>query len=233
MYYIYFSSENLSCFVCGEEGHVAKFCKNTEVTQPKPTLGNATETKSAETPSNQETGLPVASGSVSTTVTPAAAQKTSRLPPPAPPSKKFNKRPASPSPYKAALSRRDSTEVKIPSSASFKNTVKPITKRAKKRDDEVTLEEIKNMFNPARHHIEDNIDDYPISYDQLVAFLQQSYGATGIDSILNALTDDTDGLVRMLTASKNLKTRITRLIRKLSHPNDQMSDSSFTSASEI
>ncbi|CAB0044949.1 unnamed protein product [Trichogramma brassicae] len=223
---LYLSSEKLTCFLCKEEGHIAKNCRSADGEDAQDHAPDAASANASDE------HVP---GSSATSAGPSA-EKTS----PAPTSATL-KRSASSPPTLQQHSSQSDTDSKVAAFSTPKTVIKPTTKRFKYREDKFSISDIKDSIKPATAYLEKNRKQYPLNVDKLVEFLSKSHGAFKIYPLANEFTYDTDGLMLMLTdtkqniSCKNLKARLTRLIRKLSDQDarDQLSDSSCTSNSEI
>ncbi|KAL7287494.1 hypothetical protein TKK_0018328 [Trichogramma kaykai] len=226
LFTLYLSSEKLTCFLCKEEGHIAKHCKsaNGEDAQDRAPDAASTNGSDEHVPSSSV----ASAGSSGEKISPAAT--TAPL-----------KRPASsPSTLQQDSSQLD-TDSKVAAFSTPKTILKPTAKRFKHREDKFSISDIKESIKPATAYLEKNRKQYPLNVDKLVEFLSKTHGAFKIYPLANEFTYDTDGLMLMLTdtkqniSCKNLKARLTRLIRKLFDldAKDQLSDSSCTSNSEI
>ena len=96
-----------------------------------------------------------------------------------------------------------------------------------------TCENIAIDLEPAKSHITQNSDKYPLNFDEITNFLVKTYDNPNIPEVALTFTSNLSSLIEMLKnireliAVTNLKSRIYRIIRKLNHENDSSSDSEF------
>ena len=255
-YWIYFSNDKAKCFLCKEEGHLAKQCqtyeaaKNTLYTSSNsqdipneisPSIEDSQiETQSQVNKQSSEGTIPVESHSS----TLAALV----MPPP-------------PAPGIAALKRSSnlfistqSTPDQIQSKKENKNDRNPKkeSKRRMKRlkkeaENPCSLEEIETQIASAKNFFLVHSNDYPLEFEGLTAFLKESYGNPNHVETAQKFTADTPGLVKMLRdayphTQRRLKSRMTRIVKKLESPHNEevlssteesdLNDSEFASISE-
>uniref|UniRef100_A0ABD2W5S1 CCHC-type domain-containing protein n=1 Tax=Trichogramma kaykai TaxID=54128 RepID=A0ABD2W5S1_9HYME len=233
---IYFASENLSCFLCGEEGHIAKFCGNLEKRKTR-NLQEVVEKvpkENASIPTTPASPKPAIAQENTSTPVPDPQKRSSATISKSTPKNTFKRPASSPANSHQASPRNDFDTKEGPSFTRHKSECH---KRAKRRDSSTSLSEILNALEPAKENIVKNHNRYPLSFDKLTEFLQKTYSVSDIRSVALQFTEDTDRLVDMLSDTRreiscpNLKARLLRSIDKLSRMNvaDAFSDSSFAS----
>lgn len=225
VFWIYLSNENVTCFLCNQEGHLAKHCKNEESNQTEkvpediPLHNNNTGNNS-----NINSDSSVDSVSAITTEDNNAQMVIQThdlmMPPPPPPDK-----------VKRALTSSTSSENTSAKTLDF-TTLKPqatkhINKRARMSTPAATnfvsSEEILNKVEPAKKIFESRGDEclLPLTYSQLIEFLQVTFGQTNIPEIALSYTNKTDELIDLLALvykeieDTNLKARIRRIKARL------------------
>ncbi|KAJ8688505.1 hypothetical protein QAD02_024300 [Eretmocerus hayati] len=89
-------------------------------------------------------------------------------------------------------------------------------KRSKTDIDKPSTIDLSNHLQPAKEHINANVDDYPVSFDKLKEFLEISYKLPedNIVSKVSDYTDDTTGFNNMLNETLKLVNNRT-LCRKI------------------
>ena len=220
-YYIYLSGEKLSCFLCREEGHLAKFCKNlapnssafienSELNSSNPSPNNTT----VSIAHSQEYTFPA----LNNTTTVTTEEKATVMPPHQSNKRLLPSSTGSSTSSTTAHSTMDSFKIAQPKVKQSLTTKKP--KVASSRS--VTSVEVEAQLVPAKAHIISKVSSYPLSYEDLVDFLVTTYGKSDIPAIAKHFTVDTHLLINMLEETnshlldKNLIHRIGRIIIRLS-----------------
>lgn len=225
-YWIYLSSEKMACFICKEEGHTAKFCKNNE-TQ----LQNASaqlEDKEAQQKQinshSQENAVEMEP--INNTYANDEINDNVNLSP----DDTVNKIRSIPDniipPHKA---KRIRTSSSISTTNSQKlATDRKVTKKSKTDQDKKSLlEEIKYQLEPAKSVIEENLsENFPLDLNKTAEFLHETYGKQNILEISEKFSENTTALAYMLSnisvkiSNQKLKNRIKRIVKRLELESD-------------
>ncbi|CAB0029393.1 unnamed protein product [Trichogramma brassicae] len=225
-YTLYFTTEKLTCFSCKEEGHIAKYCRNTE--EPPRSTNKSVEVEHAtEDIAAAAESLPLPTEEVAKTTASATTTKATEDNSLALMSKSLlasttmKRQLSSPSPTKEKPPLQKDQTRKIYSVFSPKQPTEPATKRSKQIEQHPSLQEVKGNLEPARNYLETNKSLYPLDFNSLSVMLHQTYGASNVYTIVKKFTTDTEALSAMLSITKqlvtcnNLKQRIHRIIKKL------------------
>lgn len=223
-YWLYFSTDKVTCFLCKEEGHIAKFCKANvaEVISQDPFDDSNTEKNNSSeltfttlgTLSQNQTIIdPVNFPTLTNKVKPSLPETTKSSQP------TVFKRPAS------------STSTSVSSlNMSSNNPTKPVhalrAKKKPKRFEEAvsSREAVQNQLEPAKVFFDEH-KKLPISFDCLVNFLVESHHASNIPAIASKNSCNTKvftdilSQVRSIINDKNLKSRMARIIKRLNSAN--------------
>ena len=221
VYWLYLSAEKLTCFLCKEEGHLAKHCKKSETENQHSSKVTNKEQKKLE----NET---VNSQTSETNNNPNMEM----LPP------SGTKRPLSSS---TSTSTTNEVEIAI-NKAEGEPKNKKIIKKAKKsvgKSEESTaipsISEITEKLEPAREHLLHNAQKYPLDFENISQFLSATHGKSDIIDVAHKYTADIPSLINMLTEiygflqDRNIKSRITRIKNRIQNSitdettNDDMS----------
>lgn len=226
-YWIYLSGEKLSCFICKEEGHLARFCKSVDKPVPNadPSIVSSPVTLSFPNTQiasgrdnvniNKSISAPVVNPQAS--FTPDLSHITSKS---VLPTESF-KRPLSSTHSTCDLA----TElVKADKQVSdIKVNKKKLTKRIKVSSESgTTVDVISTQLTPAKELISTNLHKFPLNLSSITEFLFLSFDNAKILETASLFTDDIPALINMLSEVKvliterNLKSRIGRIIKKLS-----------------
>lgn len=205
-HWIYFSSDKLACFLCKEEGHIAKNCKNIETTK------QGQNQITSEDVRNSQSGIPLK-------INPNVSQVEEKMTTPPPPPL-------------FSIKRHIQESITSESSGSMTNLNKlnrvrrSSSKKVKeKHQTESTvhsIDEIKIKLEPARDRIQENRDTFPLDFDKLAEFVLQTFGQKDVKGISRNFTTDTSGLFSMLEIiytdlkDRNIKNRITRIKNRIS-----------------
>ena len=223
-FWIYFSTEKLSCYLCHEEGHLAKYCKNSEIN---------TTTNQESSPTRQF----IENIDIDSTALASHTLQDTRASifPPIPTSPAL-KRLRSPT-----ASSSSSSTSPLPNINDGKESfIKPSLKKKKEK-----IEKPSNYSNhllPAKEFVECKENNFPLSFDDLVAFLENTRGKTNITDIAKLFTTDLMQLSDMLTGiynhltNRSIKSKITRIRNVLSNNTLQYqfdSDSSFSDSKPL
>lgn len=242
-YWVYLSSDKLSCFLCKEEGHLANHCRNLSqnkdvdaITENQPDLESVPPHSDQSVLQDTYSEAPLSQDQLN--LTPALFPETTD---------KLNSQPLS-------LEQKSTNQLNsgfkrplsVSSQASSTNTQKrqtkaglsAIHKRKKQEIKQCSITEIDTQLEAAKEYLSQNSNTYPINLENFKDFLLSSYGVTNLLELAKTYTENTNGLIMMLddayghVNNRTLKSRITRIKKKLSNPkeNDPIYDS--TSASE-
>ena len=239
-YWIYLSTEKLSCFLCKEEGHLAKFCKNANTApQHSPNLSILSNEgiSVTSTPCVKEkisSNRPIASEDKLSSSEPNSSLLL--MPPPA-----TLKRPLTPS--TSTTESVCSPEYKQENDAST-NIKKKVTKQktkkiktgSKKNKSEISITDLYSQMLPAKDLISKNSVSYPLDFDDIIDFLLTTYDNPKVMETALKYTQDIPALTVMLSevkdllSERNLKSRIIRILKKLinSNANSDLEDGSST-----
>ena len=210
-FWIYFSSEKMTCFKCKEEGHLAKYCKNLETTisQNIPETqvqGNTPEvtTDSTSFPKNND-NQDIEEKDASTTMITTGGFK----------------RPYCSSTSTSSIRENDEDRANLKSNNS---KIKQAKKKIKENAEYIT--DYVKQLEPVRNYLESNVDKYPLSYDQFRKFLVNTRGKSNVIETARSYTSDLRALIGMLADTyvhlneRNIKNRITR-IRNILQENEE------------
>lgn len=199
-YWIYLSSDGVSCFLCKQLGHIAKNC---ELNNNKIVESQSTDIEfSPANPSKDTENFPSL---------PESSQPSRQ--------KKQTKRPLSVS----TTNTDDNSDINcsLPSSVQIIDS-KTRAKKSKPDKPEKTSFNIEGAILPLQPILSDVSNPYVLNYEQLKSFLERSKGNPDVFNLSLEYTNDTQGLISMLRLNyphlkeRNLKNRFTRLINKLS-----------------
>jgi hypothetical protein len=227
LYWIYFSTEKLTCFICKEEGHLAKYCKTTGNNEPHavqlpdslnvPKVLTSLSLERENTLQEDELAADIESdNSIINKDTPIGS-----------------KRPLT--------SPTDISSVEF----EFEDTVKnnaisripalQQTPKKPKKSKKVSTEDTNALLLPAKEHVESNRHRFPIDYETLLSFLVKTHGNPNTEMIANEFTTDIEALNNMLTEiyshlkERSIKSRITRIKKRLSNPQLKVSSEDISS----
>ena len=211
IYWIYFSTEKLTCFLCKEEGHVARFCKNVaELPTILPSIETDNGIENEETTKAEKSmasPLTEPMKNKERTATDSIKPTTNAMPPPA-----CIKRP---------LSSNASSCGGTSTTADQAN--KKIIKKPKRetKGSEISISAIQAQLDPAKEFIKKNSKNFPLDFDHLSELLFKAYDNINILETSRTYTQDTSAIVNMLVEltphilERKLKSRIGRLVNKL------------------
>lgn len=213
-YWIYFSTEKITCFLCKEEGHLARHCKNGESHLQQQRINcQDTENLNAyqkEGDQDRDAMFPMINPSECITTLNKGKEL---MPPPL-----RVKRPLSSS-GSSILNpiNKEVTQPLVHSNQGAQQTLKKIKKTAPP----TSMEEVNEKLLPATDYIAKNGDKFPINYQELLQFLTESYYNPNVHEVALKHTKDISALEDMLTsiyphiANRGLKSRFTKLRKKL------------------
>lgn len=223
VYWIYLSMEKLTCFLCKEEGHLAKFCNNAARAS---TEDNFTESD-VNTPAYKKADD---NNKGPSTVSQGEVTHDSNLSMP-PPSR--NKRALT----QSTISSKDTPDTD--------DSIKKSTRREKpskiQKTQSVTnssANDISSLLLPAKDFILENTHGLPLNIDGITEFLVSSFGRHDIDALARSFTTDIPALINMLSeissrlSSRKLRSRIHRIINRLSSPDTPCSSNEDLSSVE-
>lgn len=217
-YWIYFSTEKPACFICKEEGHLAKHCKNFENTEH--TLETSDEAaKIAGVP--QTSATPTVT---TTTVNKGLDQDSLNNPLSKETQITGDKRIHSSSDSTSNASVKEQQNKKITDADNF--TLVKSTKKKLKAANPYTPEKVKEFLQPALQHITDNVNKYPLNIEKFTQLISDTYGKSNIEEIALKYTSDLNALSSMLydihglIVERKIKTRLTRIRNHITHTND-------------
>ena len=222
-YFIYLSTEKVTCFICNEEGHLAKHCK-------KSTESQYENTSQMENNNNRH-----ADSSIIDTLTAPAEENnptglTTMLPP-----LLSNKRPPS-------KSLSSISNISGASRQGTESEFKIIKKDAKKAKiiptQSINLDEVLSQLEPTRNYFTSNADTLTLNFEEIAKFLQETHGQRNIQDIASKYTDDFSSLCTILSdinhviTESKLRHRIIRIKKRLENCNTEETSSQGSSISE-
>ena len=242
-YWIYFSTHKVSCFICKEEGHVARFCKSLEATLPQQKQdsehsgideGNTTDQKNQTV---ADTSTPnIIDQSKDNEVPHNPSLLTEIMSPPA---IHASKRRASHS-LSSGSSLKEPVDI-IKESPTTKHHNKPRKFKTAEQSNEITknyiLEDIITEIEPAKDVIESEKNTHLLSFNQVAEFLLNTYNNKKIPETAQTYTSNTPALIELLKdilgyiVESRLKNRIKRIIKRLE--TSDLADSSSDASSII
>ena len=245
-YYVYPSIGIVKCFLCKTEGHIAKHCPNISNTNINTTVNsqnfppinsNTSISLSSLNTDDSAQNVNTENNLINPMMAPADSrncdsshstenvpftknsdtvthiiEETSLMPPPS----------ASKRPLPSDSSSTCSSQNQIQKHTLNKES--KIKHAAKKVRHSTTKEEIIKKNDPIRNELLKNCEKYSISIDDVTEFLFTSCGNSNSTEICSKFTDlaSLDLLlsdIRNLTLDRNLKSRITRIRKRLMNPN--------------
>lgn len=205
-YWIYLSADKLICFLCKEEGHVAKFCKNVDqLNKEMPTSQDPVKDLSTQIQSSQSIT------SENDTFKSSSVETREHV---------FTQPEVRNKRFLSSSQSAGSSQTDIKT-----KTLKKVRKNSKS---EITPEQIASMLLPVIKKIDENESDYPLNSQQLIELMHSSYEKRNIREIASKYTHDVTVLIDMLSEIKNdsterkLKYRITKIINCLQSSNNDI-----------
>ena len=244
-YWIYFSGEKATCFLCKEEGHLAKQCPMQEPVNntQKETLSSTQAAQNHNTETVDITCIvPHQNKNMESTDNTELVDTLSSSPvmPPMPP-------PPAPNPnagLKRTLSDLSSSTLSTTGQSRPEGQDAPVqSRKSRNKSQEKRLRKTSNVFcsqqeidtqiAPAKNFFLVNSNNYPLEFDNLTAFLKETYGSSSPLEVAHKFTTDIPGLVQMLrdtypSVDRKLKNRITRIIKKI----EAVNNSEFLSSND-
>lgn len=240
-YYVYPSiNATIKCFLCKTEGHIAKHCPappqqlNTQIVNTDTNIPS--QNRTSDTIDNTSTAISNEGDSRDINLEENHAQSDfplttmDKLMMPAP---------------STGIKRNRSNTISTISSQNLDdkegNTSKDqklkIIKKIKTYSSKTDITKLKNMLQPAESFITEHADKFPIGFEKLVEFLDESYGKSNISEIALKYTTQISSFINLLAATQdyiqenNLKNRIKRIVKRLNDVNyittdDESDDSS-------
>ena len=235
IFWIYFSIDKLTCFLCKEEGHLARHCKNSEYSKQN---NNTTQIQKEI---NEDVNL---SSNVDILKDNSENEKNSQKNDETPMENSdiltttFNsfKRPLD-------LDTISTTSTKDSTNENNSQSIKKFPKKKKSKTTTVktpppSLDSIEKLLLPAKNHIKSNAQRYPMNFEQLKNYIQDTYGKDEIISITKTYTNNSTDLTDMLTEiyphliERKIKSQITRIKNKILNPNATESSNDEFSSTE-
>lgn len=224
-YWIYVSSDKLACFLCKEEGHLAKHCVNNE---PEVTDTQSQENQTVNEPDNSSVMPPLnlenqntsnnlcepeKQNSESTVNNDSQPQqdrtsinKQEQIMPP--PTLEKPNTPNNASGLKRQYSestvsdgsqiQQDQQNTNKEKTATASEAVLQKNSQGKKNKKQCTQDEVDEQLTSATDFLIKNAPDYPITLVQLAKFLKETFGSKEIPQIAEKFTTDTSALLTML-----------------------------------
>lgn len=231
-YWIYLSSDDISCFLCKQKGHLAKNCE-TNVSNLKESF--ATNLLD----STQKENLTIDPLLDSVTSNLNAINDFPELPPP--PSNSITSKPQK-RPLSATNSSNDDGSILNLNVSNIKNSDKVshrirLKKPKSDKTNKNTTDRLEEQLLPLKPLLISEDNPYVLNYTQFKSFIERSVGNPDIKDLSTEYTTDNQALITMLRQNylnlteRNIKNRFTRIINKLSNPPSKEYASSDTSAS--
>lgn len=213
-YWVYPSTESVKCFICKQEGHVAKNCKNNEdhpisndtsketpFTNAKETIETASHTSNANVP--HELTNKTQNGATENTETVQNME-------------------IDQTPMSLKRTREEITDTS--SSISNETMKEPVRKPLKKKIILIdsTTKNLDTMLDPIKHML--NEPGKLLNYNQLKNFLEKTQGPTDTKETATEFVEDTNTLASFMyelyphLKDRSIKNRFTRITRKLLKP---------------
>ena len=213
VYWIYFSAEKLTCFLCKEEGHLAKFCKNFEETTQSASIDSvATQVNSSQ---NNIDNIDINTISTESEELEVNNKDRDTMPPPS-----RTKRVRSNTTSTTSTAKEPSPKHNDPS--HHKIVQSPKKPRKLPRTD-ISLEEVITQAQSVQEIVDKNEQNFPLDYKTFTEFLHSTYGKSNILDIAKTYTNDIPALIKMLAQlieyieDRKLKSRIKRLRKRMEH----------------
>lgn len=219
-YRIFISKDNVSCFLCKREGHIAKQCDNvlnTLSTNINENIGLTEPNTIHTTYTNSSTNDDMHKADDQT----EPLQQTST-------NNQGNKRARSTTTETSIISSNSEINPSQPNVniSLLKNniTTPPVKKVIKRRKiHKEAIKNIKDMLKPAENTINDTKSNFPLSFVQLTSFLENVFGVDNPLETAYEYTQDIPSLINMLIEvypllkERSIKNRIHRITKKLNN----------------
>lgn len=215
-YWIYPTTDNIACFICKKQGHLAKHCP---VNENKTLSSNTSQ-------NNLSSNLPNVNIPMSTPQTSPTIAATSQQPKESQTGNTLIKRPLSTG---SSVSTQDATP------EMTQNDDKPKDHQIQRRTRNDTVakksklshaDQLEEDLAPVKDFLSDPDNKQPMNFHQLKCFLETTKGAENINEIALEYNKDLSIITDLLTRvypflkSRALKNRITRLKNKLQKNNE-------------
>lgn len=196
VYWVYLSAEKLTCFLCKQEGHSAKHCKNDAIENGAPIRSSQDLV-----PSSKQTNC-------------TTSDKTYQEMPP--PGGAKRPRPSTTSSNCTSIAG----SITSPKTEDKKERImkKKIKASQETSDDESNPAlDIMDKLEPAREIIGKNAEKYPLDFVKFSPFMSETRGKFNVKTIAERFTADFSSLIDMLTevysylGDRSLKNRIVRV----------------------
>ena len=234
-YWIYMSTDTTNCFVCKQSGHVAKLCPQAQE------ISLASQTSTFHTQTNTEENLHTYtqdgnSINISTAVkrpppsstTSEATQESIQLN-----SANIENIENKPSTVKNAMTKnKDTNDFKKPKNKKRRTNSNTIQNEQITND---KLKDLENSLSSIKQAIEDATCKYGLTYDSFKEFLEKSWGQNNVIAIATNISPDFNNLIYTMdevydkVKEKSLKSRFTRLKKKMLLQSDTESESDASS----
>ena len=220
-YWLYLSSEKLTCFVCREEAHLAKHCKNNKVVENTETdepLDNTPQNEVINTPSLLEH---MDLNNITTNVTDLDEFKVPQNCPKIQLSiSSRTETDQTSEAYSQLENYNDNNEKKNDSKNRNKIKSKPPKKKAKTTENQANIS-VEEMLIPAKQKFEKTLYAPPIPIDKLALFLEEVQDNYDISESIKKYSNDPTEIIDSLNSiyshikERALKSRITRILKKI------------------
>lgn len=205
-YWVYLSSDTMTCFLCKKEGHVAQKCPE----------GQAGTSNDSDKIYSFEETIPDA--------------KVLPFKRPHPPTESSSKSLSEPVPTIPKPPRRDSPSLVMDediqdSDSSEDGTYKHDKNTTKKHRKIPTIDTHSSYWHSIEDHIMHSNKNYPLTPLELKTYLEHTYGIGDIRNITLQYTENIQSLIDMfkdlipMISNRSLKNRITRIVTKLKTTN--------------
>lgn len=212
-YWIYFSSEKATCFLCREEGHLAKHCPIQDINKDP-----RTDTFNSNQPDQNHNNV-----NINTMETEPSTSHASNSPPITGHSTGLKRTHSLLCSSAPSTLQDEQTNVEFSSNPIEGGTlIKVQEKRTRKTVKKPCFQDtIDVQLAPAKNFFLVNANNYPLDFEKLASFLRESYGSPNIPEVALKYATDTSSLINMLRdayphlADRKLKARITKIIKRL------------------
>lgn len=211
---IYLSTQNITCFLCNKEGHIAKHCRETV----DPTIYNKNNENNEDTMEQETIFDGIENDSLVSQTTQKDDKDKERV--------ALFKTPNSAKRNYPQSSSSDNTEKDL-SAHSKNNKIKTHIKKTKTGHISISPAFIDEQFNIAKNIIPtEKIPDYPISIEKLIDFIKKSLEISykEINNTANEYTADKKSLALMMKdfypgfTDYRIKSRFTKITKRLTNP---------------
>lgn len=233
VYWIYISTDKVSCFRCKEEGHLAKYCQNSELSEQADNSQESLNTTQQNNTQDSSHSSPIVDSPSTSNIQKETHQEEFKTP-----VQVGTKRAHSNSTY--SNESNDNNEKNL-SNDTQTDTSKKGNKssKGKRLKNAITVSELETQLDPAREFLLlEETKENSLTYESIVKLLEKTYRNTDPHSTALTFTQDIPTLIEtlkkteLLIVHKNLKNRISRLVKKLSDPKKEDTASEGLSSSE-